>query len=85
MTGKDLSKKETSEHLVGHLKRYLPSAWAFVGGLISMAALWLYSTHAMLTCPQKTVLVLLSVLALVSLVMATALSQQKHELERKGS
>jgi len=55
----------------------LASLWGFVAGLSTMASAWIYSAHESLTCPQKSMIILLGILAALSLAIALTIARAR--------
>jgi len=55
----------------------LASLWGFSAGLATMAAIWIYAAHESLTCPQKTMLILIVILGAVSLAIALTIPRAR--------
>jgi len=54
----------------------LSAFWGFVAGATVMSCLWIWATHVALTCPQKSLLIMFTVLASVSLAIALTLRKE---------
>jgi len=59
----------------------LSIVWGFVSGIIAMSCIWVYAAHLELSCPQKSLLIMFTVLVSVSLAVAFTLI---HEAGQRG-
>jgi len=58
----------------------LASLWGFVAGLATMGSAWIYAAHESLTCPQKSMIILLGILAAVSLAIALTIARHRTSI-----
>jgi len=54
----------------------LSTVWSFVSGICVMSIAWIYGTHAELSCPQKSMIIFLAVLASTSLAIGFTLIKE---------